>query len=210
MKDLSSKTLDEMTLADFFELSCALESIPKGMEATYKFKWHGKEYDDFDDMHMDAIRDFFTPTDEFMESLVGNCYMSLQSNRVVKIIGVRGDYDSKYHFEEIDEFLYEEFWKGCRGGWQVNDYSWLQDQATADYHSEEDRSKYKKWCLTPYTEMNYHSESMYMVGKDGLLYVDYGCDRNYEPFRRISNEQFDQIREEAIQNKKKEDSDANN
>ena len=128
-----------------------------------------------------------------------------QSDRVVKIVGVRGDYDSKYHFEEIDEFLYEGFWKDYRNNWRVDKYNWLHDQATADYNSEEERNKYKKWCLTPYTEINNHSESMYMVGKDGLLYVDYGCDRDYRPFRRITNEQFDQIRAEAVKNAETED-----
>ena len=206
MKDFSKKTLDEMTLADFFELGCTLENMPKGMDSKITFTWHGKTYDDFDDMHMDVIRDYFTPTDEFMESLVGNCYMSLQSDRIVKIIGVRGDYDSKYHKEEIDEFLYEEFWKDYRGNWRVNDYSWLQEQAKADYSTEEERNKYKKWCLTPYTEMNIHSESMYMVGKDGILYVDYGCDRDYQPFRRVESSIFDKIRAEALENAKKDDS----
>ena len=205
MKDLSRKTLDEMTLADFFELACTLDNMPKGIDSKITFTWHGKEYDDFDDLHMDVIRDYFTPTDEFMESLVGNCYMSPQSDRVVKIVGVRGDYDSKYHFEEIDEFLYEEFWKDYRNNWRVDKYNWLHDQATADYNSEEERNKYKKWCLTPYTEINNHSESMYMVGKDGILYVDYGCDRDYMPFRRITNEQFDQIRAEAVKNAETED-----
>ena len=44
-----------------------------------------------------------------------------------------------------------------------------------------------------------------MVGKDGLLYVDYGCDHDYKPFRRITNEQFDQIRAEALKNAETED-----
>ena len=33
MKDFSNKTLDELTLADFFELGCALENMPKGLTA---------------------------------------------------------------------------------------------------------------------------------------------------------------------------------
>lgn len=33
------------------------------MDSKITFTWHGKTYDDFDDMHMDVIRDYFTPTD---------------------------------------------------------------------------------------------------------------------------------------------------
>ena len=32
--------------------------------------------------------------------------------------------------------------------------------------------EYKTYCITPYTDMNICSESMFLLGKDGNLYVD--------------------------------------
>lgn len=49
--------------------------------------------------------------------------------------------------------------------------------------------------------MNIGREGMYLLGKDGLLYTDDDCScEYYTPYKEISNEVFEQIRQEAIDN----------
>ena len=44
----------------------------------------------------------------------------------------------------------------------------------------------------------YASESMYLIGNDGLLYVDYCCDGICTPFVEANAGMFDEAREEAV------------
>ena len=58
-----------------------------------------------------------------------------------------------------------------------------------------------RFCFTPNTEMNIGREGMYFLGKDGLLYTDDDCSgERYTRYEEISNELFEQIRQEAIAN----------
>lgn len=200
MKDYSNKTLDEMTITELFDLRMALENMPKGMDSKITFTWRGKEYDDIEDLHMDAITEYFSPTEDIMKTLVGKCLKEPFGDTVIKIVGLRDDYDSPYYKDQFDEFLYEKYEKYRDGTWHPQDYIWLQKEAVSKYRTEEERNKYKRWCHTTQTELNYASESMYMVGKDGKLFIDYDCSNDYKALIPISNKTFEKIRKEALEN----------
>jgi hypothetical protein len=89
------------------------------------------------------------------------------------------------------EFIYEKFIKEEFGGWQVEDYIWLQEQ---------DKPRYEKHKITPYANMNIGSENMFHLGKNGKLYTTVECGDEWYEYHEISNEEFEKIREEAINN----------
>lgn len=132
---------------------------------------------------------FFSVTYEDVKKLVGKVFMSENDATLVKVLGVRDDTDNKYYDSRKlwEEFIYEElsYSKDC--GWWFDDWSYLQKY--------DDVAKFR---ITPYADMNIASESMYHIGKDGNLYVDYGCDRNYEKFVEVDPTRFDIARAEAV------------
>lgn len=132
---------------------------------------------------------FFGVTYEEMKKLVGKVFMSEDGATLVKVLGVRDDTDNKYWDSRKlwEEFIYDELSHSKDGGWWFDDWSYLQKY--------DDVAKFR---ITPYADMNIASESMYHIGKDGNLYVDYCCDRNYEKFVEVDPMRFDIARAEAV------------
>lgn len=151
----------------------------------------------------DTIRrdeDFFDCNIDDYKAIVGKCFR--HGDVVLKILGIRDDFDNRYykdgHYET--EFLYEQY-ECYSGEWHIQDYIWLQESVYGKYASEGDKREYLRFCFTPNTEMNIGREGMYLLGKDGLLYVDDDCSGEYYTcYEEISNEVFEQIRQEAIDN----------
>lgn len=144
--------------------------------------------------------EFFDCSLEDYKNIVGKCFR--HGDVVLKVVGIRDDF-SNPHYEDCDyktNFLYEEF-RNLRDGWSIKEYIWLQDRAYSMYIDEEDRQKYLKFCITPYTEMNIAREGMYQLGKDGKLYVDDDCSGEcYTCFEEMDPEEFERVRQEAIKN----------
>ena len=113
-----------------------------------------------------------------------------EKNCVIKVVG----YDvSEYPFHETYNFLYEKYEKYHDDTWHCQDYIWLQESSVSD-------QKYKRYCLSSQTEVNFAEESMFHLGIDGNLYIDYTCGGDYIIFRPFSNATFEVIKEEAISN----------
>ena len=151
----------------------------------------------------DIDENFFNCSLEDYKNIIGKCFR--HGDVVLKVVGIRDDFDNPY-YEDCDyktNFLYEEF-RNLRDGWSIKEYIWLQDRVYNNtYINEEDRQKYLKFCITPYTEMNIAREGMYQLGKDGKLYTIDGPDENcYTRFEEMSLEEFEGIKQEAIKNSK--------
>ena len=120
---------------------------------------------------------------EDYKKLIGKCFLC--DNRwVIKVVGI--------DLENLEEFLYERYEKYKDGSWHVQDYIWLQDIAACD-------PKYKKYCLTPQTEKNIASESMFHLGSDGNLYESVDCDAFYR-YTPVDKERFEEIKKQALEN----------
>lgn len=162
------------------------------------------EFDEIDDEESDdTVRledDFFDCDINDYKAIIGKCFR--HDNIVLKVVGIRDDFDNKYyeagHYET--EFLYEQY-ECYSDEWHIQDYIWLQESVYGKYASVSDKKEYLRFCITPNTEMNIGREGMYMLGKDGLLYVDEDCSREcYTRYEEIPNEVFEKIRAEAIAN----------
>lgn len=162
------------------------------------------EFDDVEDEESDdtvkSEDDFFDCDINDYKAIIGKCFR--HDDVVLKVVGIRDDFDNKYyesgHYES--NFLYEQYERYC-GGWHIQEYIWLQEMVYGKYASEHDKNEYLRFCITPNTEMNIGREGMYMLGKDGLLYTDDDCSGEcYIQYKEISNEVFEKIRTEAINN----------
>ena len=131
---------------------------------------------------------FFTDEYEDYKKIVGKCFMSKHMGIAVKVLLVPDDTD---HYLEAYEFIYERFDEFSFGGWEIEDYNWLQEQANEEY---------KQYKITPYANINIASESMFHVGKNGKLYTTVDCGDEWYELSEISNEEFEKIRNEAINN----------
>jgi hypothetical protein len=162
------------------------------------------DFDVVDDEETDdTVRledDFFNCDINDYKAIIGKCFR--HDNVVLKVLGIRDDFDNKYyekgHYET--EFLYEQY-ECYNDKWHIQEYIWLQESVYCEYASESYQKEYLRFCLTPNTEMNIGREGMYMLGKDGLLYTDDdGSGENYNRYEEIPNELFEKIRTEAIEN----------
>lgn len=155
-----------------------------------KFSVDGIDNDNFEDYYFDRCCEFFDADYEQVKKLVGKCYIDPSGTRLVKILAVRDDTDNQYwdSCKLWQEFIYEEVRRNNKKSpWYFEDWLWLQ-------HEDE----LKKFQLTSHAEMNIASESMFHIGKDGCLYVDYGCDGNYDKFVEVKPAKFKKAREVAI------------
>ena len=133
--------------------------------------------DDFDDFFVG-----FHTCKEYQD-IVGKCFINNRIGDVVKILLVT-DLDPS-------EFIYERFNQTRYGVWITEDYIWLQEQ---------NELKYEKYKVTPYANINIGSEGMFHLGKNGKLYTSVSCGDEWYEYHEISNEEFERIREEAINN----------
>lgn len=73
---------------------------------------------------------------------------------VLKILGIRDDFDNKYYkVDQLEkEFLYEQY-EFYNNKWHIPDYIWLQDIVYDENATKEDKEEYLRFCFTPNTEM---------------------------------------------------------
>ena len=156
-------------------------------------KLNGFDFKEEDDIvfidNEDGNNPFFDVSDDDFKNLVGKCFANHDKTIVLKVTGLRDDYDSPYYEDDyhISNFLYEQFEQDFLGDWCEEDYNWLQDTAEHD-------PEYKRWCLSKYTNMNIGSEGMYHLAVDGNLYSWVDCDEYYR-FHEISQEEFEEIKQ---------------
>lgn len=133
----------------------------------------------------DEEDDFFVGCDARKEyqDIVGKCFINNRIGVAVKILLLTDLGPSKFIFERFDEWSVR--------GWKVEEYNWLQ---------ERDDPEYEKYKITPYANMNIGSEDMFHLGRNGKLYTTVDCGDEWYEYHEISNEEFEKIREEAINN----------
>ena len=201
ISDLSSKLFAELSVAELVMLKRVVENFPKDVQLVLPKNTDSQNDNCYlNDESVEEIKEHIErqleSTEDDLKQMIGQCFMSKDGKTAVKIVGMRDDRDNKYWNQCWYEFLFEKYEKDYEGDWMCQDYIWLQEQANED---DEDAEKYKRWCLTDQTDMNIASESMFHIGKDHHLYVDYTCASDYEEFAPMENpEQFERIRAEAI------------
>ena len=164
-----------------------LENLPQ--EITTVIEVNGKKYEDIEDYIEEATEDFFNVSRSDYENLKGKYFINDDEDRVIRVLDIPVDKDDY-------EFLYEIFYKHGKRNWENDDYIWLQNAG----------EEYKKYCLTPYTEMNIAAEEMYHLGKDGRLYQDPDCSGTYDVvFNEITDqEDVDYLRKQIEKSLKRE------
>lgn len=135
----------------------------------------------------DDFDNFFTNDYVDYKKIVGKCFINKELEEAVKILKITAD---EYYQIEPYEFIYEKF-DEYYDGWAPEDYNWLQEQT---------QDKYNEFKITPYANMNIASENMFHLGKNGNLYTSVDCGDEWYEFTEITNEQFEKIRKEAIEN----------
>ena len=179
-----------MNLQQLHELNTKLEDLPEGLKLTMD----GKPFD-LEDYLINRAIEFFDAPEETVQQLVGKCFKSpFGGNYMIKILGLRSDRDNKYwkDCKLWREFIYEKVEK-YGDGWSFPDYSHLQESEDL-----------KAMRVTPFSEINYASEEMFNIGKDGNLYVDYWCNRDYVKLPEVDLKTFNKHRAEAYKRRKEE------
>ena len=198
LREWQYKDIDDIPITELSNLKYILEHLPIGVGYTLKSK-HGK-FKNIDDYFYQMQDKYFEATEEDYKSKIGECFINDDRTIVMKVVGIRDDYDNKYYEcdHHVDNFLYEKYYKYNDGSWHTQDYIWLQEAAFGKYADRD--VDYKRWCLTSQTEMNINAEHMFMLGKDGNFYIDTSCGGDYEVYAPCSKATFELIREEAIKN----------
>ena len=149
----------------FFRLQCLQQSLEKlPQEITITLEVDGKKYDWIEDYIEEVTKDFFDVPRSDYENLKGKYFINEDEDTIIRILDLPEGEENYY------EFIYEIFYKHGRRDWENDDYIWLQNAG----------EEYKKYCLTPYAEMNIAAEEMYHLGKDGRLYQDPDCSGTYD------------------------------
>ena len=192
LSEWEDKHIDDLSITELSTLQYVLEHLPIGVTYTIGTDKGIEEYIE------ERTDSYFEATEEDYKKLIGTCFINEDKSIVVCVVGIRDDYDDKYYEADhhVDNFLYEKYEKYNDGTWHTQDYIWLQETAKGRFAEEE----YLKWCLTSQTEMNINAEGMFMLGKDGNLYVDVSCGGDYDVYKPMSKATFELIREEAIKN----------
>lgn len=175
--------LEDMNIKELFKLKEQMEDLPEGLGLTRD----GKPFD-MEDYLFERTMDFFDAPQETVEQLIGRCFKSpFGGTYMIKILGLRSDRDNKHWNESKfwQQFIYEKVEK-IGSGWEFPDYSLLQK-----------RDEWKEMRITPFAELNYASEEMFNIGKDGNLYVDYCCNGDYTKLQEVDIKTFNKHRAEA-------------
>ena len=185
--------LEDMSIQRLFKLKEQIEALPEDLDLTRD----GKPFD-MEDYFFERTMDFFNPPEETVQKLVGRCFKSpFGGTYMIKILGLRSDRDNKYWNESKlwQQFIYERIEKHG-SGWSFPDYLLLQK-----------RDEWKDMRITPFAELNYASEEMFNVGKDGNLYVDYCCNGDYSKLSEVDPKTFNKHRAEAYERWQEENED---
>lgn len=185
MKIYNCHSEEDLTFDDLMKLKKISSCLPSFLK--FRFRPNKDTDESFDDYFYRKSNEFFNEvTAEEYKKIEGKCFISPDKTDIIKVYQV----DEKS--EHPENFLYERF-ELCGYDWYPFDSNWLQ--STAEYDAN-----YQKYCLTPYTDQNINSENMFMLGKDGKLYVDMSCGGDYMVYKPCSEKTFQKAREEAIKN----------
>lgn len=193
MTDYSKRKVSDLSFSEIREIRSIVDKLPKNVVVLVENEEEDTQLT-FEEATEDIVEDWFNIDDSVYEGLVGKCFIKSDKTEILKIIGLsKGLTRKRKEYEEAYEFIYERFWL-CKYGkhesWEIPDYIWLQETAKDDLI-------YENYCLSDLAEMNIASENMYLVGKDGKLYVDRTCGGDYEVYEEVNEHLFLYAKEEA-------------
>ena len=134
----------------------------------------------------DDVDNFFADDYDDYKKIMGKCFINERLGIAVKMLEIP---DDEYYQIDPYEFIYERF-DEWYNGWVPENYNWLQERTGV----------YEKYKITPYANMNIAREGMFLLGKNGRLYTNISCDDAYYEFIEITEDEFENIRNEAIKN----------
>lgn len=173
------KSIKDYSITELSDLQYAIENLPLEMKGTLNID--GKEVD-IEEYIENYTEEFFDVPDSMFEEIVGKTYVNKDNDLVFKVVG--------YNPNHPAEFYYEQYSKD-RSGWEPKDYIWLEDgdnEWFKQYYTEPGALEaFEKWEKDPNVDMNVAAEEMYMLGKDGNMYVDYSCGGDYEVYTPIDD-----------------------
>ena len=134
----------------------------------------------------DELDDFFTDDGKDYINILEKAFINEEIGVAIKVVG----YPISSLDDKLYEFIYERF-EYVVDEWEIEDYIWLQEQ---------DDDEYNKMKITPYANLNIASENMFHLGKNGKLYTSVDCGDEWYEYHEITEEQFQKIRTEALNN----------
>lgn len=171
------RSIKKYTLQELCDLRRIIEDLPMECYVSLDLNMTGDYIDIYD--YIDRYeKDFFNVSDDAYNNIVGKIFVNgnetneFNYTKIFKVIG----------FNPLDptEFFYEEYIKS-NDGWYQPDYNYLKEHIN-------DNSVYSQYKDRPEVFVNIRSEEMYMLGKDGNLYVDESCGGDYSVFTPIDDE----------------------
>ena len=124
--------------------------------------------------------EFFNVPNSDFEKIVGTTFVNKDRDVIFMVVG--------YNPHDPTEFYYEQY---SRYGseWRPKDSIWLEDQDwLKEYYTEPGALEaLEKWEKDPNVDMNVCAEGMYLLGRDGRMYVDYSCGGDYEVYTPIND-----------------------
>lgn len=173
------KSIKDYGITELSDLQYAIENLPLEMKDTLNID--GKEVD-IEEYIENYTEEFFDVPDSAFKEIVGKTYVNKDNDLIFKVVG--------YNPHNPAEFYYEQYSKN-RSGWEPKDYIWLEDgdnEWSKQYYTEPGALEaLEKWEKDPNVDMNVAAEEMYMLGKDGNMYVDYSCGGDYEVYTPIDD-----------------------
>lgn len=197
MNKFSGKNIDDVDIKDLSDLQYILENLPKDVD--YVIKGNKDEF--IDSYVYDRIDNFLKAPDEDYDKIEGKCFFCEHTATVIKVLHVMKG-DELKDFDKV-EFVYEKYEQYRDGSWHCKDYLNLQEDAKGDHpaNMNEYYSKYKKYAdISPNADINFCSEDMYQLGKDGNIYVDYSCGGDFYVYKPCRESKFMAAKEEAFDN----------
>ena len=171
------KSIKEYTLQELCNLRSIIENLPTECYVSLDLNMTG-DYTDIYEYIDNYEKDFFNVSDDTYNNIVDKIFVSgnetnkFNYSKILKVVG----------FNPLDptEFFYEEYIKS-NGEWYQPDYNYLQEHIDKN-------SIYAQYKDKPEVFINIREEEMYMLGKDGNLYVDESCGGDYSVFTPINDE----------------------
>lgn len=171
------KSIKEYTLQELCNLRSIIENLPTECYVSLDLNMTG-DYTDIYEYIDNYEKDFFNVSDDTYNNIVGKIFINKDEtnkfnySKILKVVG----------FNPLNpiEFFYEEYIKS-NNEWYQPDYNYLKEHIN-------NNPVYAQYKNKPEVFVNIRAEEMYMLGKDGNLYVDETCGGDYSVFTPIDDE----------------------
>lgn len=156
------KPIEEYTFLELCNLRNQIESLPQ--ECDVFIRVSGNVLDAC--TYINTVEEeFFDVPDYKFNDIVGKIFIKegIRKDAIFKVVG--------YNPSKPIEFFFEKYIR-YNDGRGRDDYNWLQDNI-------DENPTYEEYKNRPEVDVNVCAEYMFLLGKDGNIYVDYDCGGNY-------------------------------